>query len=168
MWLSCLLLVLGLALVVGGAEFLVSGASGIARKAGISEFVIGLTIVGFGTSCPELVVSLTGAFAGNADIAVGNVIGSNIIRGKERITARGDTVLLAGDRAILVTKAYEDRHTFLTEKTVKPGGKRAGHAIREFDSKDLVLIILRGEKEIIPHGDTVLEAGDVLVILGNR
>ena len=98
----------------------------------------------------------------------GNMLIALIIRGKERITARGDTVLLAGDRAILVTKAYEDRHTFLTEKTVKPGGKRAGHAIREFDSKDLVLIILRGEKEIIPHGDTVLEAGDVLVILGNR
>ena len=49
-------------------------ASSIARKACVSEFVIGLTIVGFGTSCPELVVSLTGAFAGNADIAVGNVL----------------------------------------------------------------------------------------------
>ena len=78
MWLSCLLLVLGLALVVGGAEFLVSGASGIARKAGISEFVIGLTIVGMGTSAPEMVVSLVGAIEGNADIAVGNVLGSNI------------------------------------------------------------------------------------------
>ena len=50
----------------------------IARKAGVSEFVIGLTIVGFGTSCPELVVSLTGAIQGNADISIGNVIGSNI------------------------------------------------------------------------------------------
>ncbi|MBQ9661318.1 MAG: calcium/sodium antiporter [Bacteroidales bacterium] len=73
-----LLLLAGLALIVFGADWLVDGASAIARKAGISEFVIGLTIVGFGTSCPELVVSLTGALQGNADISVGNVIGSNI------------------------------------------------------------------------------------------
>ena len=75
---TILLLLVGLGLIVLGADWLVEGASSIARKAGVSEFVIGLTIVGFGTSCPELVVSLTGAFAGNADIAVGNVIGSNI------------------------------------------------------------------------------------------
>lgn len=68
----------GLALIVLGAEILVDGASSIARKAKISEFVIGLTIVGFGTSCPELVVSLTGALEGNADISIGNVLGSNI------------------------------------------------------------------------------------------
>ena len=73
-----LLLLAGLALIVFGADVLVDGASSIARKAGISEFVIGLTIVGFGTSCPELVVSLTGAIEGNADISIGNVIGSNI------------------------------------------------------------------------------------------
>ena len=75
---TIVLLLVGLGLIVLGADWLVEGASSIARKAGVSEFVIGLTIVGFGTSCPELVVSLTGAFAGNADIAVGNVIGSNI------------------------------------------------------------------------------------------
>lgn len=72
------LLVLGLLLIVRGADRLVDGASAIARKLKISEFVIGLTIVGFGTSCPELVVSMTGAFGGNADISIGNVIGSNI------------------------------------------------------------------------------------------
>lgn len=71
-------MILGLALIIFGADWLVDGASGIARKAGLSEFVIGLTIVGFGTSCPELVVSLTGAFAGNSDISIGNVVGSNI------------------------------------------------------------------------------------------
>ena len=75
---TILMLLVGLGLVVLGADWLVEGASSIARKAGVSEFVIGLTIVGFGTSCPELVVSLTGALEGNADIAVGNVIGSNI------------------------------------------------------------------------------------------
>lgn len=78
MTLQIILLILGLAMVVFGADWFVDGASAIARKAGISEFVIGLTIVGFGTSCPELVVSLTGAIQGNADISIGNVVGSNI------------------------------------------------------------------------------------------
>ena len=75
---NILLLLVGLGLVVLGADWLVNGASSIARRAGISEFVIGLTIFGFGTSCPELVVSLTGAIEGNSDISVGNVVGSNI------------------------------------------------------------------------------------------
>lgn len=75
---NLILLLVGLGLVVLGADWLVNGASSIARRAGISEFVIGLTIVGFGTSCPELVVSLTGAIEGNSDISVGNVVGSNI------------------------------------------------------------------------------------------
>ena len=74
-----LLLLLGLALIVVGADKLVDGASSIARRFRISEFVIGMTIVGIGTSAPELVVSLVGAVEGNADIAVGNVVGSNII-----------------------------------------------------------------------------------------
>ena len=64
---TIILLLAGLGLIVLGADWLVDGASAIARKAGVSEFVIGLTIVGFGTSCPELVVSLTGAIQGNAD-----------------------------------------------------------------------------------------------------
>ena len=71
-------LILGLALIVYGADWLVDGASSLARRGGLSEFVIGLTIVGMGTSAPEMVVSLIGAVQGNADVAVGNVIGSNI------------------------------------------------------------------------------------------
>ena len=71
-------LVIGLALLVFGANWLVDSASALARKVGLSEFFIGLVIVGFGTSFPELVVSLTGAVQENADVAVGNVLGSNI------------------------------------------------------------------------------------------
>ena len=78
MALDALILLVGLGLVVLGADWLVEGASSIARKAGLSEFLIGMTIVGIGTSMPELVVSLTGALKGNADIAIGNVVGSNI------------------------------------------------------------------------------------------
>ena len=73
-----LILLAGLSLVILGADWLVDGASSIARRAGLSEFLIGMTIVGIGTSMPELVVSLTGAFKGSADIAIGNVVGSNI------------------------------------------------------------------------------------------
>lgn len=61
---TIVLLLVGLGLIVLGADWLVEGASSIARKAGVSEFVIGLTIVGFGTSCPELVVSPDGSVCG--------------------------------------------------------------------------------------------------------
>ncbi|MBO4447789.1 MAG: calcium/sodium antiporter [Bacteroidales bacterium] len=74
-----LLVFIGLALVVFGADWLVDGSSAVARRANVSEFVIGLTIVGFGTSMPELVVSVTAAIEGNADISVGNIIGSNTL-----------------------------------------------------------------------------------------
>ncbi|MCQ2067144.1 MAG: calcium/sodium antiporter [Bacteroidaceae bacterium] len=73
-----LLLIAGLALVLIGADALVDGASGLARKWGVSEFVIGLTIVALGTSAPEMVVSFISATNGNSDMAVGNIIGSNI------------------------------------------------------------------------------------------
>lgn len=78
MLLSIVLLLVGLGLVVYGSDILVDGASSVARKIGISEFVIGIIIVGFGTSCPELVVSLTGAIDGNSAVSLGNVTGSNI------------------------------------------------------------------------------------------
>ncbi|MCE3288542.1 MAG: inner rane protein YrbG [Caulobacter sp.] len=69
---------LGLVLLVAGGEVLVRGASSAARKLGVSPLMIGLTLVGFGTSTPELVTSLQAAFAGSPGIAVGNVVGSNI------------------------------------------------------------------------------------------
>lgn len=78
MILQIVLFLVGLGLVVKGADWLVDGSSAVARRFGISDFVIGLTIVGMGTSAPEMVVSFIGAIKGNADIAIGNVIGSNI------------------------------------------------------------------------------------------
>ena len=94
-WLQVLLLIAGLALIVFGADYLVDGASGIARRFGLSEFVIGLTIVGMGTSAPEMVVSFIGAFQGNADIAIGNVVGSNIM----------NTLLILGLTALILPMA---------------------------------------------------------------
>ena len=95
MFSSIIWLLLGLALVVFGADYLVEGASSVARRFGLSEFVIGLTIVGMGTSAPEMVVSFIGAIQGNADISVGNVVGSNIF----------NTLLILGITGILLPVA---------------------------------------------------------------
>lgn len=77
-WKCLLLMVIGGILVVKGSDFAVSGASEIARYFGMSERFIGLTIVALGTSLPELVTSVTAARKGNAGIAIGNIVGSNI------------------------------------------------------------------------------------------
>lgn len=71
-------LILGLLLILGGANALTDGASALARRWGVSDLVIGLTVVAFGTSAPELSISLISAFQGSAALAVGNVVGSNI------------------------------------------------------------------------------------------
>lgn len=73
-----IILVISLVGIVYGADFLVAGAVSIAKKYKVSDFVIGAAIVGVGTSMPELVVSFLGAIGGNADVAIGNVVGSNI------------------------------------------------------------------------------------------
>ncbi len=75
---TAVLFVAGLVLLVVGAEFLIKGAGRLAAAAGVSPLVVGLTVVAFGTSAPELAVSVKSAFADQAGIAVGNVVGSNI------------------------------------------------------------------------------------------
>jgi cation:H+ antiporter len=77
MLISTLLLLVGFAILIKGADFLVNGASSIAKKNGISNLAIGLTVVAFGTSLPELIVSLFAALDGKNDASFGNVIGSN-------------------------------------------------------------------------------------------
>ena len=72
------ILIAGLLLILLGANYLVDGASSIAKRFGLSEFIIGVTIVGIGTSAPEMVVSFMSAFQGKADMAIGNIVGSNI------------------------------------------------------------------------------------------
>lgn len=78
MFLNIIMIVIGFILLIKGADFLVDGASEIAKKFHIPEIVIGLTIVAIGTSMPELVVSVTSALEGHSDLAIGNVVGSNI------------------------------------------------------------------------------------------
>lgn len=72
------LLILGLALILGGANFLTDGSAALAQRFRVPEFIVGLTIVAVGTSTPELVVSVLSAAAGNSDVAIGNIVGSNI------------------------------------------------------------------------------------------
>lgn len=73
-----IILIVSLVGIVFGADFLVAGSVSLARKFKVSDFVIGAAIVGVGTSMPEFVVSFLGAINGNADVAIGNVVGSNI------------------------------------------------------------------------------------------
>jgi cation:H+ antiporter len=75
---TLILFILGFVLLIGGAEFLVRGASSLALAVGISPLVVGLTVVAYGTSAPELAVTINASFAGQSDLALGNVVGSNI------------------------------------------------------------------------------------------
>ncbi|OGF28805.1 sodium:proton exchanger [Candidatus Falkowbacteria bacterium RIFOXYC2_FULL_47_12] len=77
--LTYILFVIGFALLIKGAGYLVEGASAVGKRLGLSSLFIGLTIVAFGTSAPELFVNIIASVKGNADIAIGNIVGSNII-----------------------------------------------------------------------------------------
>jgi cation:H+ antiporter len=78
-WLkTALLLLVGFCFVIGGAHFAIDSAGNIARNFGVSEWVIGLFLVAFGTSLPELMISIKSALKNNADLAIGNIIGSNV------------------------------------------------------------------------------------------
>ena len=95
--LSILKLVIGFVLLVKGADLFVDGSSSVAKKFGIPSVVIGLTIVAFGTSAPELAVSMSAALKGSNDIAIGNVVGSNIF----------NTLVVLGASAALTPIAVE-------------------------------------------------------------
>jgi len=102
-----LLVVTVVYMIAMGADWLVSAATGIARHLGVSELVIGLTVVALGTSAPEIAVSLTAGFEGNGDIAVANVVGSNVfnicfILGGVALAVRGG---MLADRALIVRDA---------------------------------------------------------------
>ncbi len=78
MFLTAALFILGFILLIKGADLMIDGASSVAKRYGISTFVIGLTVVAFGTSMPEMIVSTMASIKGSSDIALGNIIGSNI------------------------------------------------------------------------------------------
>lgn len=102
--LQIVFLVLGFFLLVKGADWFVDGASGLARKLGIPQLVIGLTIVAMGTSLPEAAVSISAALRGNAEITIGNIVGSNILN---ILIILGLTALIATLKVADSTVRYE-------------------------------------------------------------
>ena len=102
--LQIVFLALGFFLLVKGADWFVDGASGLARKLGIPQLVIGLTIVAMGTSLPEAAVSISAALRGNAEITIGNLVGSNILN---ILIILGVTALIATLKVADSTVRYE-------------------------------------------------------------
>lgn len=102
--LQIVFLALGVFLLVKGADWFVDGASGLARKLGIPQLVIGLTIVAMGTSLPEAAVSISAALRGNAEITIGNIVGSNILN---ILIILGVTALIATLKVADSTVRYE-------------------------------------------------------------
>lgn len=94
-----LMILIGLICIVLGSDFVVDGATEIAKVIGISERIIGLTIVAFGTSLPELVTSIAAARRGNADIAIGNIVGSNVF----------NILFVAGTSALISPVVFESK-----------------------------------------------------------
>lgn len=105
MALNFLLLLAGLALLIKAADFLVIGAASLAKKWGVSGLVIGLTVISFGTSMPEVIVNVLASLKGSADIGMGNIVGSNI---SNTLLILGVTVVVAGslrvDKSIINTQ----------------------------------------------------------------
>ena len=96
---TALMFILGLAALVMGAELLVRGAGRLATTVGISPLVVGLTVVAFGTSAPEIAVSVNAALSGNTDLAVGNVVGSNLLN---QLVILGVCAPVSGARGLAV------------------------------------------------------------------
>lgn len=138
---NILFLILGLGLIIGGAHFLTEGASGIAKRLRVSEFVIGLTIVGFGTSAPELVVSILSSIGGQSDMAIGNVVGSNLF----------NTLVILGITALIHSVEFSKNN--LTRDL-------------PFATLATVVLIIMGSDVLLGSGQTnVLTRSDGLLLL---
>lgn len=131
----------GFFLLIKSADWLVSGASSIAKRLKVPDLVIGLTIVSFGTSMPELLVNVFASLSGNADIAIGNIVGSNI----------SNTLLILGVTA-----------------TITPLAVKQNTVMKEIPFSLLaavVLLIMVNDRLIDHYGESVLSAGDGAVLL---
>lgn len=141
MLVNVVILILGFVVLIKGADLLVDGASSLAKRFGISELVIGLTIVSFGTSSPELFVNLIAATSGQTDLALGNIIGSNI----------ANTLLILGVAAMIYPLAVK-RTTVWREI---PLALVASFAV----------VFLMNDSAIDGHATSALSRADGLVLL---
>lgn len=105
-WQCLIILIVTAFMIIKGSDFIVTGASNIASAIGLSDRIIGLTIVAFGTSLPELVTCVTAAFKGKADLAIGNIVGSNIF----------NILFVLGTTALITPVEFETR--FLTDTAI--------------------------------------------------
>lgn len=137
-----LILLGGLVLILLGSNYLVDGSSSIAKKFGISEFVIGLTIVGIGTSTPEMVVSFLSAIQGKANMAIGNIVGSNIF----------NTLMILGVTALVSPLA-------ITKSNIKKD-------IPVNIVVTVLLILLGLNQTIFGVGNDMLSRFDGIILLG--
>ena len=137
-----LILLGGLVLILLGSNYLVDGSSSIAKKFGISEFVIGLTIVGIGTSTPEMVVSFLSAIQGKANMAIGNIVGSNIF----------NTLMILGITALVSPLA-------ITKNNIKKD-------IPVNIVVTVLLILLGLNQTIFGVGNDMLSRFDGIILLG--
>ena len=137
-----LILLGGLVLILLGSNYLVDGSSNIAKKFGISEFVIGLTIVGIGTSTPEMVVSFLSAIQGKANMAIGNIVGSNIF----------NTLMILGITALVSPLA-------ITKSNIKKD-------IPVNIVVTVLLILLGLNQTIFRVGNDMLSRFDGIILLG--
>lgn len=137
-----LILLGGLVLILLGSNYLVDGSSSIAKKFGISEFVIGLTIVGIGTSTPEMVVSFLSAIQGKANMAIGNIVGSNIF----------NTLMILGITALVSPLA-------ITKSNIKKD-------IPVNIVVTVLLILLGLNQTIFRVGNDMLSRFDGIILLG--
>lgn len=135
LWKCLAFIVLGGVLVVGGSNFVVNGATTIARACGMSERFIGLTIVAFGTSLPELVTSVSAARKGNAGIAIGNIVGSNIF----------NILFVIGTVALICPVPFENRFVIDTVVAIACGVLLWGGTIRHKElRKPCGIVMLAG------------------------
>jgi cation:H+ antiporter len=102
MLISILIFLLGFIMLIGGANFLIKGASLLGKKINVSSMVIGMVVVGFGTSLPELIISVVAVFKGSPDISISNAVGSNI----------ANIMLILGILALVTTIRVVKRHTY--------------------------------------------------------
>jgi cation:H+ antiporter len=183
---SGLLLAVGLVLLVLGAEALVRGASRLAAALGIAPLIIGLTVVAFGTSAPEVAVSIGAAASGRGDIALGNVIGSNIfnillILGVSAAVAplvvstqlvRLDVPIMVGVSAIVLLLALDGRISRLDGVLLLAGiGAYTGYLIRAARRGQQPPVAAEDELPEpgrLPGNLALILAGLVLLVLGSR
>lgn len=160
MWLDLVRLLAGGVMLYFGAEWLVKGAAGIARALGVSALAIGLTVVAYGTSAPELAVSLLAAVEGQSAIALGNVVGSNIanialILGITALIAPPfvDKTLIRREVPILIVSAMAVLGVLLDGEISRLEG-----AVLLFGALAFTWLTLRTAKEVPPAGELVREA----------